>query len=114
MEDKIFVGSGKSFGNYGGINISLCQEDLQEHWKQSSKNGKHYINLTISKKKNTDRYGNTHYVAVNTYEGKGGRSSQEEKVEEEKLQKEIDEEELNNNNCVEQEDDYINPDDIPF
>jgi len=112
MEDKIFVGSGKSFGNYGGINISLCQEEIQEHWK-ASKNGKHYINLTISKKKNADQYGNTHYVAVNTYSKDS--NVQEKKVEEEKPQKEIDEEELNNNNnCVEQEDDYINPDDIPF
>ena len=113
MENKIFVGSGKSFGNYGGINISLCQEDLQEHWKQSSKNGKHYINLTISKKKNTDQYGNTHYVAVNTYQGKGG-NSREEKVEEEKIQEEIDKEEFGNNTCSEEEEEEINPDDIPF
>jgi len=111
MEDKIFIGSGKQIKTKTGFEFlsqSICIEDANPYIKEA-KNGKHYLNFSAVPKKNVDQYGNTHYLAINQ-----DYKKDVEKVEEEKPQKEIDEEELNNNNCVEQEDDYINPDDIPF
>ena len=46
------------------IVISLCAEDLKPHLKKNEKNGKHYINLVVDTKKETDQYGNTHTVYV--------------------------------------------------
>jgi hypothetical protein len=68
MENKIYVGSGKEFGKYGDVNIDICLSDLPAEWrKKSEKNGKIYIKLTVSKKKEADKYGNTHAVSVNTF-----------------------------------------------
>ena len=46
------------------IVISLCAEDIKPHLKKNEKNGKHYINLVVDTKKETDQYGNTHTVYV--------------------------------------------------
>lgn len=46
------------------IVISLCAEDMKAHLKKNEKNGKHYINLVVDTKKETDQYGNTHTVYV--------------------------------------------------
>lgn len=67
-EKKIYVGSGKSFGKFEDVNIDICLSDLPPEWiKKSEKNGKKYIRLTVSKKKEADQYGKTHAVTVNTY-----------------------------------------------
>jgi len=66
--EKIYVGSGKEFGQYGDINIDICLSDLPKEWiKKSDKNGKSYIKLTVSKKRQADQYGKTHSVSVNTF-----------------------------------------------
>ena len=67
MENKkIYVGNGKENEQYGFVNFSVCLSDLpQEHVNEY--NGKKYINLTISKKKEVDAYGKTHAVTVNTW-----------------------------------------------
>jgi len=66
--EKIYVGSGKEFGQYSDINIDICLSDLPKEWiKKSDKNGKSYIKLTVSKKKEVDKYGKTHSVSVNTF-----------------------------------------------
>lgn len=46
------------------IVISLCAEDMKPHLNKNEKNGKHYINLVVDTKKETDQYGNTHTVYV--------------------------------------------------
>lgn len=67
-EKKIYVGSGQEFGKYGDINIDICLSDLpQEYRVKSEKNGKIYIKLTVSKKKEPDQYKKTHSVSVNTW-----------------------------------------------
>lgn len=72
-EDKpksIYAGNGKEFGQYGGVNFSICLTDLpKEHIKKSEKNDKSYINLTISRnyEGKIDDYGNTHNITVNTW-----------------------------------------------
>ncbi len=66
--DKIWVGSGKEFGNYGDINISVCLDDIPSaHKKASDKNGKVYLNLVVSKKREADQWGKTHSVRVDTW-----------------------------------------------
>ena len=68
MENKIYVGTGKEFGKYGDVNISICLTDLpKEFIKTYEKNGKKYISLTVSKRKEADKYGNSHTVTVNTF-----------------------------------------------
>jgi hypothetical protein len=67
-EMKIYVGAGIEFGKYGDVNIDICLTDLPpEHIVKSEKNGKKYIKLTVSKKKEKDQYGKTHSVSVNTW-----------------------------------------------
>jgi hypothetical protein len=66
--EKIYVGTGKEFGQYGDVNIDICLSDLPKDWiKKSEKNGKSYIKLTVSKRKEADKYGNSHTVIVNTF-----------------------------------------------
>ena len=71
---KIFVGSGKKieFGNGGSIiNASICIDDLLEaaksYGKKSDGNGKTYIKLKIGSRKETDKFGNTHSVEIDTW-----------------------------------------------
>jgi hypothetical protein len=66
--DKIYVGTGKEFGQYGDINLNICLSDIPKEWiVKSDKNGKSYVKLTVSKRKESDKYGNSHTVTVNTF-----------------------------------------------
>lgn len=66
MSEKIFCGSGKEFGQYGAVNLSICLSDLpKEHITEY--NGKKYIKLVLNKKREVDKYGKTHSVEVNTW-----------------------------------------------
>jgi len=65
-EEKIYVGSGKKHAEYDIVNVSVCLSDLpKEHMFEYQ--GKQYIKLTVAAKKETDQYGKTHYVAVDTW-----------------------------------------------
>ena len=47
------------------INISICVSDIpKESITTSEKNGKKYLNLVVTPKKETDQYGNTHGVHI--------------------------------------------------
>lgn len=66
MAEKIYVGSGTSKFDGNQVACSVCLTDLpQEHMFEY--NGKKYIKLIVQEKKNTDEYGKTHYVAVDTW-----------------------------------------------
>ncbi len=66
MADKIFCGSGKEFGKYGQIGLNLCLSDIpKEH--MSDYKGKKYIKLKVSKRKEPDKMGNSHYIEVDTW-----------------------------------------------
>lgn len=66
MAEKIYCGNGKAFGNYGQIGVSVCLTDLpKKHITEY--NGKKYIKLKISPRKEVDKYGNTHSVEVDTW-----------------------------------------------
>lgn len=65
QEKKIYVGSGKKkFDNLRSI--SICLEDLKDYAKQS-KNGKHYVDLNVSDKKEVDQYGKDIAVSIDTW-----------------------------------------------
>jgi hypothetical protein len=66
--DPIYVGGGieKFDGNL--IEISVCLTDVEDH--KYDYNGKTYVKLKISKKKQVDQYGKTHSVAVNQWKPK--------------------------------------------
>lgn len=62
---KFYAGRGKTEVNKFGNNeckINICLEDIPEAAKFKATNGKHYVNLTISKLKQPDDRGNTHSV----------------------------------------------------
>jgi hypothetical protein len=65
--NKIYCGSGKEFGQYGGINISICLSDIPEEYKRIGKNNKAYVTLTLNKRQQVGQYGETHSLEVNTY-----------------------------------------------
>jgi len=66
MSEKIYVGSGKEFGQYGTVNLNLCLSDIpKEHIFEY--NGKKYIKLKTNKKRETDQYGKTHSLEVDTW-----------------------------------------------
>ena len=46
------------------INISICLSDIPTSERKQGKNGKWYCNIVVGEKKETDNYGNTHYVAM--------------------------------------------------
>jgi len=65
-KEKIYVGSGKKTKFDGQVNITLCLTDIPREWIYEYK-GKKYVNITSSMKKESDQYGKTHYVEINTY-----------------------------------------------
>jgi|TARA_R110002073_G_C9054363_1_gene544276 hypothetical protein len=66
MEEKIYVGSGKSKFDGNLVSCSLCLTDLPaEHIYEY--NNKKYIKLNVQKKKEEDQYGKTHSVSIDTW-----------------------------------------------
>lgn len=74
---KIYCGSGKTrSGQYGEFYwISICLDDIPEDHITKASNGKRYANLTVSKKKETDKFGKDLSVVVDTWKPDGSKSS---------------------------------------
>ena len=66
-KDRIYCGSGKEVGQYGQISIGVCLTDIPKEHMTKAKNGKFYVNLKVSKKKQADQFGKTHSVEVDTW-----------------------------------------------
>ena len=64
---KIYVGSGKSFGQYGDISISICISDIDKDKFQTAKSGKKYLNIVCSKRKEKGKFGETHTIYLNEW-----------------------------------------------
>jgi len=76
---KIYCGSGKEFGQYGSVNLSVCLSDLpKEHIYEY--NGKKYIKLIVNKKKEVDQFGKSHSLEVDTWVPNKKNEPQEEDV----------------------------------
>ena len=67
MNNKIFCGSGKEFGIYGTVNISVCLSDLPKEHITEGSSGKKYIRLKLNRKREPDQYGHTHSLEVDTW-----------------------------------------------
>jgi len=65
--EKIYCGSGKSNPQYDMVNIDVCIEKIPKEFISTDKNGNTWLKLTVSKRKETDQYGKTHTVTVNTW-----------------------------------------------
>lgn len=78
--EKIYVGNGKkhTFPNGGSeVKIRLCLDglkDLHEKYGFTSDAGKHFLTLIVSEKRETDQYGNTHTVRVDTWKPDGAKA----------------------------------------
>jgi len=67
-EQIIYVGNGKK-GKYG-VKINICLDDMFAYAKdkiEKSKNGKKYIRLDVSERKEPDQYGNDYSVKIDTW-----------------------------------------------
>jgi len=67
--EKIYCGSGKTVtGQYGDFEkVSICLDDIPNEHITTANNGKRYVNINISKKKETDQYGKNLAVIVDTW-----------------------------------------------
>jgi len=65
--DKIYCGKGRAFGNYGQVGLSICIDDIPTEYIDTGKNGKRYVRVNVSAKKEKDKYGYTHAVTVDTW-----------------------------------------------
>jgi hypothetical protein len=67
MSEKIYIGRGKKVGQYGTIGVSICIDDIPKEHITKANNGKRYLNLNISEKREVDQYGYTHTVSIDTW-----------------------------------------------
>lgn len=67
--EKIYCGSGKTVtGQYGDFEkVSICLDDIPNEHITKANNGKRYVNINISKKRETDQYGKNLAVIVDTW-----------------------------------------------
>ena len=78
--EKIFLkcsAKQKTFSNGGSvINVGVKAEDLIAFAKQHA-NAKGYVNLVIQERREAGKYGDTHSVALDTYEPKRKTDAEE-------------------------------------
>jgi len=79
--DKIYLGNGKEFFDGNEIKFSLNLTKLKEAAEHifEFKDNK-YIKLKVCKKKETDEYGKTHYVQIDTFKPKDDFEPKQEDV----------------------------------
>lgn len=76
MNDKIYCGSGKEKFDGNLVDIVLCLSDLPKD-KIFEFNNKKYIKLKVGKKRETDKYGKSHYVEVDMFEPEKNHESKQ-------------------------------------
>jgi|TARA_Y100001973_G_C5023956_1_gene244595 hypothetical protein len=67
MSEKIYCGSGKEKFDGDLISVNICLSDIPKEEIQTGKNGKKYVRINVSKRKQEDNYGNTHSVSIDTW-----------------------------------------------
>ena len=72
--EKIYCGKGKIVSDWK-IGISVCLDDIPEEFIKTGKNGKRYVNLNLCERKSIGKYGETHYLEVNTWQPDGSGKS---------------------------------------
>ena len=66
MSDKKYCGSGKEFGKYGDINVTINLSDITKDMITEYE-GKKYLRVVVSKKREKDKFGKTHSVCLNEW-----------------------------------------------
>lgn len=79
---KIYVGSGVEQFEGNLVEATICLTDIKENASEHifEYSGKKYIKVKVQKKQETDQFGKTHYVEVNTW--KPEQKTETKKVEE--------------------------------
>lgn len=76
---KVFVGSGKEvFKDL--VKVSIKKSDISKLPTFTSKKGDQYVNFDVSRKKETDQFGNTHSVSFSFKEGEEPSSSSDKEI----------------------------------
>ena len=77
--EKIFVGSGKRVKDFDMVNITINLTKLSQEGKEFffEYDGNKYAKLNVVGKKETDEYGKTHYVAIDTFKPEAKEESKE-------------------------------------
>lgn len=68
-ENKIYLGKGKSVGDYDMVNFSICVSDIPKD-KIFEFEGKKYLKLTIARMKQPDKYGKEYTIYLDEYKPK--------------------------------------------
>jgi hypothetical protein len=66
MSEKIYLGKGKSVGNYDMVNFSICLSSIPKE-KIIEYEGKKYLKCTIAKMKQVDKYGKDYTIYVDEF-----------------------------------------------
>lgn len=101
QEKRIYIGHGKKVKTYDLVNFSVCLSDIPTGPDTPifEYKGKNYVKLVIGAKRETDQYGKTHSVWIDTFKPEkrqDGENAQPRRSSEEAPA------------------DDISPDDIPF
>jgi hypothetical protein len=70
MSDKIYLGKGRASDEYDLVNFSICLSDIPKEKIVTAKNKKKYLNLTVARMKEPDKYNKTHTVYIDDYKPK--------------------------------------------
>ena len=65
--EKIYLGKGRASDEYDLINVSICLSDIPKDKIVTAKNKKKYLNITVARLKEPDKYNKTHTVYINEY-----------------------------------------------
>ena len=67
--EKIFVGNGTEKFEGNMVAVNLCVSDIpKEHLNEFQ--GKKYLKLNVTRKREVDQYGRTHYVEIDQFKPK--------------------------------------------
>jgi len=64
--NKIYLGKGKSVGEFDMVNFSICVSDIPKD-KIFEYEGKKYLKLTIARMKQPDKYGKEYTIYLDEY-----------------------------------------------
>jgi len=74
MSENIYIGQAKEIKDYYFLIGSICLDSIPTDEIINAKNGKRYVNIKISKRRQPDQFGFTHSISINTY-GKNGNQT---------------------------------------
>jgi hypothetical protein len=78
MQDKLFIGSGKTHERFPDIiNASIELNDAIKPYIKTDKNGKKWLNFSVAKRKQADKYGKDWSLSIYTGKPKEAPKAEE-------------------------------------